>query len=165
MPMSKPNKSSPELSLSIDFTVKDERLQRWRIRRWVMRALKSAYMDGLIDFNRMQLGIRIVGLAEGRKLNATYRQKDYATNVLTFEYGVMPDGTASGDMVLCLPVLVKEARDQGKTMLDHAAHLTMHGTLHALGYDHINTREAKHMESLETSMLAELGITDPYVLP
>ena len=124
-----------------------------------MRALRVAHADGQISFERMQLGIKFVGLAEGRKLNATYRQKDYATNVLTFEYGVMPDGTASGDMVLCLPVLVKEAREQHKTVLAHAAHLTMHGTLHALGYDHIKPREAKHMEALETGMLAELGIT------
>lgn len=163
--MSKPNTHSVELSLSVDYAIKDERLPRWRLRRWVMRALQTAHADGRIHFDRMQLGIKIVGLAEGRQLNANYRQKDYATNVLTFEYGVMPDGTASGDMVLCLPVLVKEAREQGKKILDHAAHLTMHGTLHALGYDHVKTREAKHMESLETSMLAELGIVDPYVLP
>jgi len=165
MPMSKRNKTSPELSLSIDFAVQDERLPRWRIRRWVMRALEAAYADGQINFERMNLGIRLVGRTEGRRLNATYRQKDYATNVLTFEYGVMPDGTASGDMVLCLPVLIKEAREQGKTALAHAAHLTMHGTLHALGYDHIKPREAKHMEAMECAMLAELGITDPYVLP
>ncbi len=130
-----------------------------------MRALQAAHADSQISFERMQLGIKIVGLAEGRKLNAAYRQKDYATNVLTFEYGVMPDGTASGDMVLCLPVLIKEAREQHKTVLAHATHLTMHGTLHALGYDHIKPREAKHMEALETAMLAEVGITDPYVLP
>ena len=163
--MSKQNKTNPELSLSIDFAVKDDRLPRWRIRRWVMRALTTAHADGLIGFNRMQLGMKIVGLSEGRKLNAAYRQKDYATNVLTFEYGVTPDGTASGDIVLCLPVLVKEAREQQKTVLAHAAHLTIHGTLHALGYDHLKPREARHMEALETTMLAELGITDPYVLP
>ena len=163
--MSKQNKTNPELSLSIEFAVKDDRLPRWRIRRWVMRALTTAHADGLIGFNRMQLGMKIVGLPEGRKLNVAYRQKDYATNVLTFEYGVTPDGTASGDIVLCLPVLVKEAREQHKTVLAHAAHLIMHGTLHALGYDHLKPREAKHMEALETTMLAELGITDPYVLP
>jgi probable rRNA maturation factor len=163
--MSKPNKTSPELSLSVDFAVKDERLPRWRIRRWVMRAVRAAHAEGQISFERMQLGIKIVGLTEGRTLNAAYRQKDYATNVLTFEYGVMPDGTASGDMVLCLPVLVKEAREQHKTVLAHAAHLTMHGTLHALGYDHVKPRDAKQMEKLEKTMLAELGITDPYVLP
>ncbi len=163
--MSKPNKTSPELSLSIDFAVSDDRLPRWRLRRWVMRALQAAHTDGQLSFERMQLGIKLVGLAEGRRLNATYRQKDYATNVLTFEYGVAPDGTASGDMVICLPVLLKEAREQRKTVQAHAAHLTIHGTLHALGYDHLKPREAKHMEILETTMLAALGITDPYLLP
>ena len=163
--MSKPNKISPELALSVDYAVEDKRLPRWRLRRWVLRALQAAHADGHISFERMQLGIKVVGLAEGRSLNAAYRQKDYATNVLTFEYGVTPDGTASGDMVLCLPVLLKEAREQHKTVLAHAAHLTMHGTLHALGYDHVKPREAKHMEALETAMLAGLGISDPYVLP
>ena len=165
MPMSKLNKTSPRLSLSIDFAVKDERLPRWRLRRWVMRALQAAHAESQISFERMQLGIKIVGLAEGRSLNAAYRQKDYATNVLTFEYGVMSDGTASGDMVLCLPVLLKEAREQHKSVLAHAAHLTIHGTLHALGYDHVKPREAKHMEALETTILTRMGISDPYELP
>jgi probable rRNA maturation factor len=163
--MSKLNKTSPRLSLSIDFAVKDERLPRWRLRRWVMRALQAAHAESQISFERMQLGIKIVGLAEGRSLNAAYRQKDYATNVLTFEYGVMSDGTASGDMVLCLPVLLKEAREQHKSVLAHAAHLTIHGTLHALGYDHVKPREAKHMEALETTILTRMGISDPYELP
>lgn len=163
--MSKLNKTSPELSLSVEFVVKETRLPRWRIRRWVNQALQAAHSDALIEFQRMQLGIKIVGLAQARQLNAAYRQKDYATNVLTFEYGVTPDGTASGDMVLCLPVLLKEAREQGKSLLDHAAHLIIHGTLHALGYDHLKAREAKHMEALETTLLGKLGITDPYVLP
>ncbi len=163
--MSKPNKILPELTLSVQYGVAEARLPRWRLRRWVQRAVQAAHADGLVQFDRVQLGIRVVAASEGRALNTSYRQKDYATNVLTFEYGVQPDGTASGDIVLCLPVLIREAREQHKKMLDHAAHLTMHGTLHALGYDHIKAREAKHMESLETSMLAELGITDPYILP
>lgn len=163
--MSTPNKTLPELTLSVQYGVADDRLPRWRLRRWVQRAVQAAQADGLVQFDRVQLGIRVVGASEGRALNTGYRKKDYATNVLTFEYGVQPDGTASGDIVLCLPVLIREAREQHKKMLDHAAHLTMHGTLHALGYDHIKAREAKHMESLETTMLAELGITDPYILP
>ncbi len=163
--MSKPNKILPELTLSVQYGVAEARLPRWRLRRWVQRAVQAAHADGLVQFDRVQLGIRVVAASEGRALNTSYRQKDYATNVLTFEYGVQPDGTASGDIVLCLPVLIREAREQHKKMLDHAAHLTMHGTLHALGYDHIKAREAKHMESLETGMLAELGITDPYILP
>jgi probable rRNA maturation factor len=95
-------------------------------------------------------------------MNAGFRQKDYATNVLTFEYGVDPEGTATGDIVLCLPVLLREAREQGKSMIDHAAHLTVHGTLHALGYDHLKARQAKHMEALETEVLARMKISDPY---
>ncbi len=110
----------------------------------------------------MQVSVRLVGLAEARQLNASYRQKDYATNVLTFEYGVQPDGTAAGDVVLCVPVLKREAKDQGKDFLCHAAHLVIHGTLHALGYDHLKQRDAKHMESLETRVLAEMGIANPY---
>ncbi len=163
--MSKLNKTQPELSLSVQYGVQEKRLPRWRIRRWVMRAICAAHADGMVAFERMHLGVRLVGAAEGRTLNASYRHKDYATNVLTFEYGVTPDGTASGDIVICIPVLSREAREQHKNILDHAAHLTIHGTLHALGYDHIKAREARHMEALETAMLAELQITDPYILP
>ncbi len=163
--MSKPNKTQPDLSLSVQYGLQEARLPRWRLRRWVQRAVQAAYTDGLVQFDRVQLSIRLVAAKEGRALNASYRQKDYATNVLTFEYGVMPDGTASGDIVVCMPVLLREAREQHKKMLDHAAHLIIHGTLHALGYDHIKVRQAIHMEALETSVLAKLGITDPYFLP
>ncbi|CPP66146.1 metalloprotease [Bordetella pertussis] len=85
-----------------------------------------------------------MGLAEGRRLNREFRGRDYATNVLTFE-------------------LAREAREQRKTLLDHAAHLTVHGTLHALGYDHIKAGEARRMEALETAVLARMGIADPYL--
>ena len=163
--MSKPNKTQPDLSLSVQYGLQEVRLPRWRLRRWVQRAVQAAYTDGLVQFDRVQLSIRLVAAKEGRALNASYRQKDYATNVLTFEYGVMPDGTASGDIVVCMPVLLREAREQHKKILDHAAHLIIHGTLHALGYDHIKVRQAIHMEALETSVLAKLGITDPYFLP
>jgi probable rRNA maturation factor len=105
-----------------------------------------------------------VGLKEAQQLNAGYRHKDYATNVLTFEYGVQPDGTAAGDIVVCVPVLKREAKEQRKDFLCHAAHLMIHGTLHALGYDHIKAREAKHMESLETHILASMGIDNPYLI-
>jgi probable rRNA maturation factor len=160
--MSKQNKNNPELSLSVQYGVTDARLPRWRLRRWVELAIQAAYQDGLVEFERVQLGLRLVGQAEGREMNAGFRQKDYATNVLTFEYGVDPKGTATGDIVLCLPVLVREAREQGKSMIDHAAHLTVHGTLHALGYDHLKARQAKHMERLETEVLARMKISDPY---
>ena len=163
--MNEQNKTPPELSLSVQYGIAEPRLPRWRLRRWVQRAVTAAHDDGLVAFDRMQLGLRLVGRAEGRRLNAQYRRKDYATNVLTFEYGVMPDGTATGDIVICVPVLVREAREQHKTLLAHAVHLTVHGTLHALGYDHTKAREARHMESLETAILDRLGLHDPYVLP
>ncbi len=124
----------------------------------------AAQQEGKTSFTRMQVGLRIVGLKEAQQLNAGYRQKDYATNVLTFEYGVQPDGTAAGDIVLCLPVLKREAREQRKDFLCHAAHLIIHGTLHALGYDHEKARDATRMETLETSILATMGIDNPYLI-
>jgi probable rRNA maturation factor len=164
MPISKPNKTAAELSLTIHYAVEAQTLPRWRIRRWVQRAMLAAQKDGHTTFARMQVGLRIVGLKEAQHLNAGYRQKDYATNVLTFEYGVQPDGTAAGDIVLCLPVLKREANAQRKDFLCHAAHLVVHGTLHALGYDHEKVRDAKHMEHLETRILATMGIDNPYVI-
>ncbi len=161
--MSKPNKTVPELSLTIHYAVEAQTLPRWRIRSWVQRAMLAAQQEGKTSFARMQVGLRVVGLKEAQQLNAGYRQKDYATNVLTFEYGVQPDGTAAGDIVLCLPVLKREAREQHKDFLCHAAHLIIHGTLHALGYDHEKVRDAKQMESLETSILSTMGIDNPYL--
>ena len=164
MPMSKPNKTAAELSLSIHYAVEAQALPRWRVRSWVQRAMLAAQQDGKTSFVRMQVGLRVVGLKEAQQLNAGYRQKDYATNVLTFEYGVQPDGTASGDIVLCMPVLKREAKAQRKDFLCHAAHLVVHGTLHALGYDHEKVRDAKRMETLETSILATMGIDNPYLI-
>jgi probable rRNA maturation factor len=162
--MNKLNKTPAELSLTIHYSVEAPTLPRWKIRRWVQRAMLAAQQDGKISFNRMQVGLRLVGLKEAQQLNASYRQKDYATNVLTFEYGVLPDGTAAGDIVICVPVLKREAKEQHKDFLCHAAHLIIHGTLHALGYDHIKSREAQHMESLETLILAQMGIDNPYFI-
>ncbi|ANN79385.1 rRNA maturation RNase YbeY [Bordetella flabilis] len=152
----------PALSLSVQYAVDAPLLPRWRLRRWVARALGAARDDGLLDFHGAQISLRVVGQAEGRRLNHAYRGRDYATNVLTFEYGVGPDAVARGDIVLCLPVLNREAREQRKPPLDHAAHLTIHGTLHALGYDHIRARDARRMETLETRVLGDMGIADPY---
>jgi probable rRNA maturation factor len=155
---------TPGLALSVQYGLKEEgRLPRWRLRRWVQRALAGAYADAEDDApERVELSLRLVGLAEGRRLNRDFRERDYATNVLTFEYGTDPAGTARGDIVVCVPVLVREAREQGKTLLAHAAHLTVHGTLHALGYDHLEAAEAQHMEALETEILARMGVADPY---
>lgn len=149
------------LSLSVQYAVDDDRLSRWRVRRWVALTLKHLSTSKSAP-TAVHLTLRIVGAAEGRRLNRDFRERDYATNVLTFEYGDDPSGTTSGDIVLCLPVLVKEAREQKKPFLNHAAHLVIHGVLHALGYDHLNAREATRMERLETRILAELAIPDPY---
>ncbi|AHV94167.1 putative rRNA maturation factor YbeY [Bordetella holmesii 30539] len=147
----------------MQYAVSEARLPRWRLRRWAGYALAGAAADGLIAFTAAELNVRLVGQAEGRQLNAQFRGRDYATNVLTFEYGVDPLGTARGDIVICVPVLVREAREQKKTFVDHAAHLCIHGVLHALGYDHIQARQAKRMEALETATLARMGIADPYL--
>jgi probable rRNA maturation factor len=133
------------------------------MRRWVQAVLKGLSAAGAALPQRVSLTLRVVGSEEGRALNHAYRQRDYATNVLTFEYGTDPDGTAHGDIVLCLPVLAQEASEQGKPFLHHAAHLTVHGTLHSLGYDHIEPDQAEHMERLETGILHSLGIPDPYL--
>lgn len=166
--MNKPNNTPAELSLSIHYAVEAPNLPRWRLRRWVQRAMLAAQQDGNVSgkfsFRRMQVGLRLVGLKEAQQLNAGYRHKDYATNVLTFEYGVQPDGTAAGDIVLCVPVLKREAKEQRKDFLCHAAHLTIHGTLHALGYDHVKPRAAKQMECLEISILSSMGIDNPYLI-
>lgn len=151
-----------EVSLSVQYGVPAPELPRWRLRRWVERAVAGAVAEGHDGFQRVQLGLRLVDADEGLGMNRDFRGRDYATNVLTFEYGVDPEGTASGDIVLCVPVLEREAAEQGKPLLAHAAHLTVHGALHALGYDHIEAEDAEQMEALETRILAAMGLPDPY---
>ena len=135
-------------------------------RKWVAAAL-----DGRI--READLAIRIVGSKEGRALNRHYRGKDYATNVLSFPADIadgvkLPKGVVMpllGDLVLCAPVIAREAREQKKPLAAHYAHLTVHGALHLLGWDHQDTREAECMEQLEREILAALGIDDPYREP
>lgn len=127
--------------------------------RWVHAALQGARHRASAE-----LSIRIVGTREGHALNLRYRHKDYATNVLSFPVE-LPAGVKSpllGDLVICAPVVAREAREQRKVPRQHYAHLTVHGTLHLLGYDHIKDDEAAAMEALETRILAGLGIADPY---
>lgn len=127
-------------------------------RRWVAAAL-----DGRI--READLAIRIVDSKEGEALNRHYRGKDYPTNVLSFP-AELPEGVQLpllGDLVICAPVVAREAREQGKRSNDHYAHLTVHGALHLLGWDHENEREAECMEQLEREILASLGIADPYL--
>jgi probable rRNA maturation factor len=101
------------------------------------------------------LTLRIVGVAEGRRLNRVYRKKDHATNVLTF---------ATGDIVLCHPVIRREARAQGKSLASHYAHLVVHGCLHLRGYDHENKQDAERMAAREILLLRRLGIANPYTV-
>lgn len=162
MPTNKPEITLPELSLSVQYGTPAPQLPRWRLRRWVQAALQGLALRGEDSPDRVALTLRLVDADEGQALNRDYRERDYATNVLTFEYGTDPEGTAHGDIVLCLPVLQREAQEQKKPLLHHAAHLVVHGTLHALGYDHLDTEQAEHMEGLETTILRGLGIPDPY---
>ena len=107
-----------------------------------------------------EITVRIVDAEEGRALNRDYRGKDYATNVLTFDYGTAP--VVSADLILCAPIVAQEALEQGITLQAHYAHLLVHGTLHAQGYDHENDAEAGVMEARETALLLALGYADPY---
>jgi probable rRNA maturation factor len=107
-----------------------------------------------------RITVRLVGLDEGRALNRDYRGRDYATNVLTF---VLDDGPpCEGDLALCAPVVSREAREQGKDVIAHYAHLTVHGVLHLQGHEHEREPDALAMEKLETRILKRLGFPDPY---
>ena len=144
----------PSLDLAIQFAVKAELPGRADFRRWARAALKGDVTAAL----------RIVDAEEGRALNRDYRGKDYATNVLTFEYGPDPEtGALTGDIVLCAPVVAKEAKDQGKPLAAHYAHLTVHGMLHLQGYDHeTGQADALAMEAVESFIMQVLGFPDPY---
>ncbi len=108
-----------------------------------------------------EITVRVVGLAEGRALNHSYRKIDHATNVLTFDYAQSP--VVMADLVLCAPVVAQEAKEQGKTLAAHYAHLLVHGTLHAQGWDHeTSLKDAKAMEAQEVTILHTLGVSNPY---
>jgi probable rRNA maturation factor len=143
---------APALSLAVQYALSARTLpSRAQFRRWVRAALER---DAAMT-------IRVVGAAEGRALNRGYRNKDYATNVLTF---VLRDRAPfEGDLALCAPVVAREARAQKKSLAAHYAHLTVHGTLHLQGYDHENNAGARVMEQRETQIMAKLGYADPYL--
>ena len=142
---------SPGLALAVQYAVARTGLpSAASLWRWASVALERDVAATL----------RFVGLAEGRTLNSAYRGKDYATNVLTFVYDdAVP---LAGDIVLCAPVLRREARAGGRTLRAHCAHLVVHGMLHLQGHDHATPREAARMEARETALLAALGFADPY---
>jgi probable rRNA maturation factor len=155
MPM--PSTTAPALELSIQYAVARDALPtRAQFRQWAKAALAHA----------AQATLRLVDANEGRQLNRDYRGKDYATNVLTFEYGPADDSDSaplSGDIVLCAPVVAREAAEQGKPLAAHYAHLTVHGVLHLQGYDHEDEAEAAVMEALESFVMMRLGFPDPYM--
>jgi probable rRNA maturation factor len=145
--------SRPDLSLSLQFADPRHRAQlpRHRVIRWIRAALESP----------AEITVRLVDAEEGQSLNREFRGKDYATNVLTFDYAHEPVVVA--DLVLCAPVVEREAKEQGVDLDTHYAHLLVHGTLHAQGYDHEDDGpEAAAMEARETEILAGLGYPDPY---
>lgn len=146
-----------ELSLSMQFGKIDDAalhraaLPRHKVTRWIRHALQSD----------AEITVRIVDAQEGQALNRDYRKKDYATNVLTFDYTMEPIVTA--DLVLCAPVVAQEAKEQGKTLQAHYAHLLVHGALHAQGWDHESSEEdAQVMELREVEILTRLGFESPY---
>jgi len=143
----------PEFSLSVQFASEaDELPTRAQVRRWVAAALEHA----------AEVTVRIVDAEEAQALNQDYRQKGYVPNVLTFEYGEITPGVLGGDVVICAPVVEREAREQGKPLKDHYAHMTVHGVLHLQGYDHVDPAEAEAMESREAAILKLFHIPDPY---
>ena len=147
-----------KLALSVQYP--DARLQdsitRQKVRRWVQAALLGP----------AELTIRFVDAAEGQVLNRDYRGKDYATNVLTFAYNegeeLADDEPVQADIILCTDVLEREAQEQQKSLEEHAAHLIVHGVLHAQGYDHEGDDDAQEMEQLERDILLAMGYADPY---
>jgi probable rRNA maturation factor len=148
--------SKNKLSLSVQYA--DSRLKematRAVLRRWIQSVL----------FAPAELTIRFVDAEEGRTLNRDYRNKDYATNVLTFAYTEDEESEVTqADVILCTDVLQKEASEQKKSIEEHTAHLVIHGVLHAQGYDHENEEEANEMEEIEIEALAKLGFDNPYL--
>lgn len=142
----------PPLGLSLQFADASHRavLPRHKVARWILAALDAP----------AEITVRIVGADEGRTLNREFRRKDYATNVLTFDYESEPVVVA--DLVLCAPVVEREASEQGRSLEAHYAHLLVHGALHAQGHDHEVEAEAVAMEARESEVLRALGYDDPY---
>lgn len=148
----------PELSLSLqialaknEFQAHRDVLKRHQVAKYLRHSLQ----------NPAEMTVRIVQADEAQELNKSYRQKDYATNVLTFDYSQEP--IVCADLVICAEVVEREAKEQGKTLQAHYAHLLVHGCLHAQGYDHeLGEAEAEEMEALEIQIMQKLGFDNPY---
>ena len=140
------------LALSLQLEDREDRtlLAPARVRRWLRAALERS----------AAITLRVVGEAEGLELNRTWRDQRHATNVLTFDYAREP--VVEADIVLCAPVVRREARAAGKSLEAHYAHLVVHGALHAQGWDHLDDGQAEAMEAKERAVLAALGYSDPY---
>lgn len=156
-----PSKASPKKSLlKIDLQYASPSIEAalntaasaTLIKKWVRSAI---HCGGLLT-------LRFVNASEGKKLNLAFRKKDYATNVLTFPYEHSKD-ILLADIVFCLPVMQKEAKEQTKPLKTHLAHLVIHGCLHAQAYDHENQKDAEKMEALEVKILNKIGFTNPYL--
>ena len=153
-------KTAPQLALEIQFATA-AMAEKWqdvitkrKVGNWIKKALQE----------NAAITVRFVGLAESKKLNSNYRNKDYATNILTFPYELQNGiDNLSADLIICLPVLEKEAKQQHKTLEQHLIHLIVHGTLHAQGFDHEDDVEAEAMEQLEISILKKLKQANPYI--
>ncbi len=145
-----------QLSLSLQFgDLADAATHRAALpRHKVVRCIRHALEADA------EITVRIVDAEEGQALNRDYRGKDYATNVLTFDYATEP--VVMADLIICAPVIEQEAEEQGKTLEAHYAHMLVHGTLHAQGWDHLKKKEAEAMEAREREILAALGFDDPY---
>ena len=156
MPTSASTKKTakPKLALAVQYAVEADGLPtRPQVRRWVQAALSRA----------AEITVRFVAAEEGQTLNRDYRGKDYATNVLSFDYEPYPlSGSDCGDLVLCAPVVAHEARQQHKSLEAHYAHLLVHGMLHLQGFDHETAAEADVMEAREREIVMRLGYPDPY---
>ena len=150
--MTRATMAQPPLTLSLQFADARHRAQlpRHRVARWIRAALERP----------AEIAVRVVDADEGRRLNREYRGRDYATNVLTFDYAREP--LVSADLVLCAPVVAEEARAQRLPVAAHYAHLLVHGTLHAQGYDHEADADAAVMEARESEIVIALGYADPY---
>lgn len=146
-------KKTPSVEISFD------RADDTAAKRLPTRAKMTEWMSAAASVP-LEISVRFVGPEEGRDLNRTYRKKDYATNVLTFDYQHEP--VAQADLVICTEVLIREAREQQKTFTEHLAHLLIHGVLHAQGWDHETDEEAEEMEALEKRIMKNLGFADPY---